>query len=68
MRRNLTTKSVFSEFQARGMSRRQYDAKAIQVAQIVDEVTTAYQEHNAVGLGYNREVRHEPLLKCDGLR
>jgi hypothetical protein len=44
--RGTTTKSVFSVFQARGMSRRKYDTKAIQVAEIVDEVTTAYQEHN----------------------
>ena len=43
--RAATTKSLFSEFQERGMSRRQYDAKAIQVAQIVDEVATVYQRH-----------------------
>jgi hypothetical protein len=41
--RGATTKSPFCEFQARGISRRQYKAKAAQVAQIVDEVTTACQ-------------------------
>jgi hypothetical protein len=44
--RGATSKSLFSEFQARGMSRRQYDAKTIQVAQIVDEVAIAYQRHD----------------------
>ena len=44
--RGAATRSLFSEFQARGTSRRQYDAKAIQVAQIVNEVTTAYQGHH----------------------
>jgi hypothetical protein len=33
-----TSKALFSEFQARGMSRKRYDTKAIQVARIVDEV------------------------------
>jgi hypothetical protein len=36
--RGVTSKALFSEFQARGMSRKQYDTKAIQVARIVDEV------------------------------
>ena len=42
-RRGSVTKSQFSEFQAHGISRRKYKAKVTQVAQIVDEVTTAYQ-------------------------
>jgi hypothetical protein len=36
--RGVTSKTLFTEFQARGMSRKQYDTKAIQVARIVDEV------------------------------
>jgi hypothetical protein len=36
-----TSKALFSEFQARGMSRKRYDTKAIQVARIVDEVARA---------------------------
>jgi hypothetical protein len=36
--RGATTKSLFSEFQTRGMSRKQYDTKAVQVSRIVDEV------------------------------
>ena len=36
--RSVTSKALFSEFQARGMSRKQYDTTAIQVARIVDEV------------------------------
>ncbi len=44
-RRGRITKSLFSEFQARGLSQRQYQAKAIQVAQIVDEMIAALQEH-----------------------
>jgi hypothetical protein len=36
--RGVTSKALFTEFQARGMSRKQYDTKAIQVARIVDEV------------------------------
>jgi hypothetical protein len=39
--RGVTSKALFSEFQARGMSRKQYDTKAIQVARIVDEVARA---------------------------
>ena len=42
-RRGSITKSLFSEFQARGVSRSKYEAKAIQVARIIDEVTVAYQ-------------------------
>jgi len=38
-RRGAMTNSPFSEFQGRGLSRRQYEAKAIQVAQIVGEVS-----------------------------
>ncbi len=52
--RGATTKSLFSELQARGMSRRQYETKAIQVAQIVDELTAAYQKHN-VRIRYARQ-------------
>jgi hypothetical protein len=36
--RGVTSKALFSEFQARGMSRKQYDTKAVQVSRIVDEV------------------------------
>jgi hypothetical protein len=43
--RGTMTKSRFAEFQARGLSRKRYDAKAIQVAQIVDEVLMDYQGH-----------------------
>jgi hypothetical protein len=32
------TKSPLSQLQARGLPRRQYDAKAIQVARVVDQV------------------------------
>jgi len=42
-RRGLITKSPFSEFQAHGLSRGKYEAKAIQVARIVEEVTAAYR-------------------------
>ena len=41
--RGAMTKSPFSEFQARGQSRNQYEAKALQVAYIVDELTTDYR-------------------------
>lgn len=40
-RRGAVTKSPVFAFQARGFSRRQHDAKANQVAQIVDEVSAA---------------------------
>lgn len=43
-RRDTITKPPFSEFQARGLSRKQYEAKAVQVAQIVDEVSAGFQE------------------------
>jgi hypothetical protein len=42
-RRRAITKSPFSQFQARGLSRRQYEAKAVEVAQIVDEVGTEFK-------------------------
>ncbi len=45
-RRGGITGSPFSQFQARGSSRRQYEVKAIQVAQIVDEVSAALRGHN----------------------
>lgn len=42
-RRKAKTKSPISQFQARGVSRRQYEAKAIKVAQIVDDVSATFQ-------------------------
>jgi len=41
--RGAMPKSPFIEFHARGLSRKQYEAKAAQVAQIVDDLTSAYQ-------------------------
>jgi hypothetical protein len=41
-RRGSTTKPPLSEFRAHGLSRKQYAAMATQVAQIVDELTSAF--------------------------
>jgi hypothetical protein len=49
--RGAKTKLPFSEFQARGLSRKQYEAKATRVAQIVDELASAYQ-----GAAHNRDT------------
>jgi len=49
--RGTITKSAFSAFQARGLSRRQYEAKAVQVAQIVDEVSRAFQQPIGQAIG-----------------
>jgi hypothetical protein len=51
--RGVTSKALFSEFQARGISRRQYDTKAIQVARIVDEVCLL-GTHNVRGTSFLR--------------
>jgi hypothetical protein len=55
-RRGGITRSLFSQFQARGLSRRQYEAKAIQVAQIVDEVSATLRGHKV------------PVRQASGLR
>lgn len=41
--RGATTNSSFSEFQARGLARKKYEAKAAQVKQTVDKMISAYQ-------------------------
>lgn len=41
--RGAKTNSSFSEFQARGLARKKYEAKAAQVKQIVDKMISAYQ-------------------------
>jgi hypothetical protein len=42
-RRGTTANSSFTEFQARGLARKKYEAKAVQVAQIVDKLISSYQ-------------------------
>jgi hypothetical protein len=44
--RSTGTKSPLSRFQARGLPRRQYDAKAIQVARVVDQVINGLPSRN----------------------
>ena len=60
--RGAITNSSLSEFQARGLSRRQYEAKAIQVTQIVDEVSAALRREDFMQSVNTRSVSSSDLL------